>query len=36
MQDYKTINYQQGIIEYGSEETYVSIISKFINMTFEK
>ncbi|CAK60556.1 unnamed protein product (macronuclear) [Paramecium tetraurelia] len=34
--DYKTINYEQGKIEYGSEEIYVSIISKFINMTFEK
>ncbi|CAD8132080.1 unnamed protein product [Paramecium pentaurelia] len=34
--DYKTINYDQGKIEYGSEEIYVSIISKFINMTFEK
>ncbi|CAK72725.1 unnamed protein product (macronuclear) [Paramecium tetraurelia] len=34
--EYKTINYEQGKIEYGSEEIYVSIISKFINMTFEK
>ncbi|CAD8138612.1 unnamed protein product [Paramecium pentaurelia] len=34
--EYKTINYDQGKIEYGSEEIYVSIISKFINMTFEK
>ncbi|CAD8047067.1 unnamed protein product [Paramecium sonneborni] len=34
--DYKTINYEQGKIEYGSEEIYLSIISKFINMTFKK
>ncbi|CAD8137860.1 unnamed protein product [Paramecium pentaurelia] len=34
--DFKTINYEQGKIEYGSEEIYVSIITKFINMTFKK